>query len=70
MSALSAVGSVGAGLSQAQFQVQYQAAALKEQKQVANTLGAVTLELMRSAMSVKVGGDTAGAQGHDLDVKA
>lgn len=68
MTGLSAVGGVGAGLSQAQFQMQYQAAVMKEQKQVANTIGAVTLELMRAAMATSIG--TSGAQGHDLDVKA
>lgn len=67
MAGLAAMGGVGAGLSQAQFQVRYQGQILKEQGSANSTLGAVALELMQSAMTVQASG---GAQGHDLDVKA
>ena len=67
MTGLSAMGGVGAGLSQVQFQVRSQGQGLKEQRPASSTLGAVALELMRSAMTISTG---SGAQGHDLDVKA
>ena len=66
MASLTSVGGVGAGLSQAAFQVQYQAAVLKDQQPAKSTLGAIALELMQSAMAVTQNG----AQQHDLDVKA
>ncbi len=66
MASIASVGGVGAGLSQAAFQVQYQAKVLKEQHQATKALGAIALELMQSAMTVT----DAGAQRHDLDVKA
>ncbi len=67
MAGIASVGGVGAGLSQAQFQVQYQVAALKDQQRVTKALGAVALELIRSATAVAADN---GAQRHDLDVKA
>jgi len=66
MASTALVGGVGAGLSQAAFQVQYQVRVLKEQQQVTRALGAIALELMQSAMTVTQDG----AQKHDLDVKA
>mgnify|MGYP001320272134 CR=1 FL=1 len=60
------VGGVGAGLSQAQFQVQYQAHMLKEQQNVAKALGAEALELIRAATAATTGGSVK----HDLDVQA
>ena len=66
MVSIASVGGVGAGLSQAQFQVQYQASVLKEQQHVAKALGAVALELIRSVTAVPDGG----AVRHDLDVIA
>jgi hypothetical protein len=66
MSAIASVGGVGAGLSQAQFQVQYPVRVLKEQQQVTKALGAVALELLRSALAVK----DDGTQQHDLNVTA
>ncbi len=66
MASTASVGGVGAGLSQAAFQVQYQVRVLKEQQQVTRALGAIALELMQSAMTVTQDG----AQRHDLDVKA
>ena len=66
MAGMASVGSVGAGLSQAQFQVQYQVRVLKDQQQVTKALGAEALELMQTALAAMPGG----AQKHDLDVKA
>jgi hypothetical protein len=66
MTGIASVGSVGAGLSQAQFQVQYQVNLLKDQQKVAKALGAVALDLIRSVTATA----TSGAQRHDLDVKA
>lgn len=66
MAALATVGSVGAGLSQAQFQVQYAVRVLKDQQQVTKALGAVALELLQAALATTPDA----AQKHDLDVKA
>jgi hypothetical protein len=66
MASTASVGGVGAGLSQAAFQVQYQVLVLKDQQQVTKALGAIALELMQSAMAVTHNG----AQKNDLDVKA
>jgi hypothetical protein len=66
MASIASAGGVGAGLSQAAFQVQYQVRVLKDQQQVTKALGAIALELMQSAMAVTQDG----AQKHDLDVKA
>jgi len=66
MASIASVGGVGAGLSQAAFQVQHQVTMLKEQQQVTNSMGAMALELMRSAMTVS----SSGLQRNDLDVKA
>lgn len=66
MAAITSVGGVGAGLSQAQFQVQYQVRVLKEQQQASKALGAIALDLIRSVTAVAANG----AEGHDLDVKA
>ena len=66
MASSASVGGVGAGLSQAAFKVQYQVKVLTEQQQVTKSLGAIALELMRSAMTVTPDG----SQKHDLDVKA
>ena len=65
MDGVISVGGVGAGLSQAQFQT-YTARSLKDQPNPAKALGAVALELVRSAMANV---DQA-TQQHDLDVKA
>ena len=62
MAGMTSLGGVGAGLSQAQFRVEYQARVLKEQQQVTRSLGAAALELLRSVMTV--------SEGHDLDVQA
>ncbi len=64
MAGIASLGSVGAGLSEAQFQVQYQVQALKEQQQVAEDVGAASLELIKAAMS------TMGQSRNDLDVLA
>jgi hypothetical protein len=66
MSSIASVGGVGAGLSQAGIQVQYQAQVMKDQHTGTKALGTIALELMQSAMSVTNGG----TQTHDLDVKA
>jgi hypothetical protein len=66
MASTASVGGVGAGLSQAAFQVQYQVRVLTDQQQVTKALGAIALELMQSAMAVTHNG----AQKHDLDVIA
>ena len=60
------VGGVGAGLSQAQFQTHSAKRPLKEQPDTSMALGAVALELVRSAMA----NVNMAAQQHDLDVKA
>ncbi len=60
------VGGVGAGLSQVQFQAQYQATMLKEQQDVAKALGAEALELIRAATVAT----SSGSVKHDLDVQA
>ncbi len=65
MNGVISVGSVGAGLSQAQFQT-YMARSLKDQPNAAKALGAVALELVRSAMAKT----NQATQQHDLDVKA
>ena len=51
MASIASVGGVGAGLSQAQFQLQYQVQVLKEQQRVAESLGNVALELIRTALA-------------------
>lgn len=60
------MGGVGAGLSQAQFQLQYATRSLKEQTNSAKAVGAVALELVRSVMA----SSDPTAQQHDLDVNA
>ena len=64
MAGTALVGNVGAGLSEAQFQVQYQVQVLKMQQGATEDLGAAALKLLRSALT-----DT-GASSHDLDVLA
>ena len=64
MAGIASVGSVGAGLSEAQFQIQYQVRALKEQQNVAKDLGAAALALMQAVFA------DSRAQMHDLDVVA
>ncbi len=66
MAGISSVGGVGAGLSQAQFQMEYQVRVLKEQQQVAESLGTVALDLIRTVMAVTGNG----TEGRDLDVSA
>ena len=66
MAGISSVGGVGAGLSQAQFQMEYQVRVLKEQQQVAESLGTVALDLIRTVMAVADNG----TEGRDLDVSA
>jgi len=60
------VGGVGAGLSQAQPQMYSTTRSLKEQSNVSVALGAIALELVRSAMA----NVNQATQQHDLDVKA
>jgi hypothetical protein len=60
------MGGVGAGLSQAQFQLQYQVQVLKEQKQVTELLGNAALDLIRTVLSAP----DAETVRHDLDVSA
>jgi len=67
MAGITSLGGVGAGLSQAQFQVQYQGRVLKEQQQVTQSLGNAALELLRTAMSSTT---YSGAAEYDLDVQA
>ena len=64
MTGIASVGSVGAGLSEAQFQVQYQVQVLKEQQHVAEDLGGAALKLIQTALA------NAGAPARDLDVLA
>ena len=66
MAGVTSVGGVGAGLSQAQFRLQYQAQVLKEQQQVAESLGNVALDLIRTTLSAS----DMGTVRHDLDIKA
>ena len=66
MDGVISVGGVGAGLSQAQFQTYSTARSLKDQTNAAKALGAVALELVRSAMA----NTNQATQQHDLDVKA
>ena len=66
MAGIAYVGGVGAGLSQAQFQVQYQGRVLKQEQQSVQTLGNAALELLRSAMTIS----SSGSVKHDLDVQA
>jgi hypothetical protein len=65
MNGVISVGGVGAGLSQAQFQT-YSTRSLKDQPNNVKALGAVALELVRSAMA----NTNQATQQHDLDVKA
>lgn len=58
----SSVASVGAGLSQAQFQVERQVRVLKEQQPVTEDLGTAALKLISTAM--------VSVPGHDLDILA
>lgn len=64
MAGIASVGSVGAGLSEAQFRVQYQAQVLKEQQSVAESLGNAALRLIQSTLA------SVQASRHDLDVLA
>jgi len=64
MDGVASVGSVGAGLSQARFQMEYQVRVLQKQQQVASDLGSAALELIRAALVAS------GAKTHDLDVTA
>ena len=64
MDSIASVGSVGAGLSQARFQTEYQVRVLQMQQDLAASLGSAALELIRSAVI------SSGASGHDLDVLA
>ena len=64
MAGLNPVGSVGAGLSQAQFQAELQVRAVKREQKVAADLGSAALRLINAAVS------TGGEQGYDLDVLA
>jgi len=66
MAGIASMGSVGAGLSQAQFQVAFQARVLKEQIDVSNSLGSKALDLIQAVISSAA----SGAESHDLDVKA
>jgi hypothetical protein len=57
---------VGAGLSQAQFQMEWQVRVMKEQQRATQSIGSAALDLIRSATaSVKQG-----PVRNDLDVKA
>ena len=63
MAGISAVGSVGAGLSQARFQAEYQVRVLKEQQSVTQDLGNAALKLIKAALST-------GPAQNDLDLVA
>jgi len=63
MAGVSAVGGVGAGLSQARFQAEYQVRMLKEQQAVVADLGSAALKLIKTALSTE-------PMQHDLDVMA
>ena len=63
MSGTTAVGSVGAALSRARIQTDYQVRVLKEQQRVVEDLGSAALELIQRALSFE-------PTQHDLDVKA
>lgn len=64
MDGIASVGSVGAVVSQAQFQVERQVRVLKEQQRVVEDLGTQALKLIQSAVV-----DTSAAR-HDLDISA
>lgn len=65
MAGIASVGSVGAGLNEAYFQVQYQTQVLKEQLSTSEDLGNAALKLIRTAL-----GGVTQASNHDLDVLA
>lgn len=67
MTATSGLGSVGAGLSQAQFQMEWQVRVMKEQQRVIASQGTLALDLIRNATVVA---NKTGTESHDLDVKA
>ena len=64
MTGLTAVGSVGAGLNQVQFQSARQPQASKDQRPVAQDLGSAVLKLVTSTLSYSRN------LAHDLDVRA
>ncbi|MBN2309453.1 MAG: hypothetical protein JXR94_10810 [Candidatus Hydrogenedentes bacterium] len=51
MSDISSVSSVGTGLRAVQFQAEYQAAVLREQKQVIEDVGNAALQLIQAALA-------------------
>ncbi len=63
MSGMTAVGGVGAALSQARIQADYQVRVLKEQQAATEDLGSAALELIQRALSFE-------PTQHDLDVTA
>ena len=63
MTGVTAVGGVGAGLSEARFQAELQVQALKRQQEVVENVGAAVLDLIQRALSFE-------PQQYDLDVRA
>ena len=63
MAGIASLGSVGAGLREAQFQTQIQRQALTDQLSTSEGLAAASLALIQVALS-------SAAQGYDLDVLA
>jgi hypothetical protein len=66
MTGTSGLGGVGAGLSQAQFQMEWQVRVMKEQQRAVATQGTLALDLIRNATIIA----NAGTESHDLDIQA
>jgi hypothetical protein len=65
MDGMNAVGSVGAGLSQAQFQAEYQMRAMAQEISAIRGVGDAVLQLIQSSV-ISVDGSV----GQNLDVRA
>ncbi len=64
MASVSTVAGVGPGVPTAQFEAQYQAAVLKQQKKAMDALGGAALELIQAAFIPDL------AEGQNMDVLA